>query len=306
MSGQGSQYPDMANPFIKQHTYFRNKYDECLTYLDKQGCQLNDVWSSNEINQTRYTQGALFAVEYASACFWQHHGITPHLLIGHSIGEIVAATFAGVMSLERACYLVTQRSKLMDAVDVNGSMLAVLAPEEKWIKMLPNTIDIALYNSETQIVLSGLKDDIQAFASELKSNGIRAIEVNVSHPFHSRFMSSCIDDFEASIDNIKFNKPDFPIIGNVNAAVIDQYTPSYWGDHIIEPVKFYQSIQLALKLGANIFLECGPQPTLIKIIKRSLTDDITTLYTMDRTSDPEKQVYDVLKKLSSLGLHVKI
>lgn len=306
MSGQGSQFPNMANEFIRQHIHFKQKFDECLTYFDQHGCDLEHIWSTDEINQTRYTQGALFAVEYAAACFWQYHGITPHLLIGHSIGEIVAATFAGVMSLERACFLVTQRSKLMDSVNVDGSMLAVLAPKEKWIKILPNTIDIALYNSESQIVLSGLKHDIQAFAVELKSQGIRAIEINVSHPFHSRFMTSCIEDFEAAIEHISFNKPDFPIIGNVNATIIDKYTPSYWGDHIIEPVKFYQSIQLALKLGANVFLECGPQPTLIKIMKRGLSSDITTLYTMDRATDPEKHVHDILKTLSNLGIHVKL
>ena len=306
MSGQGSQYQNMGNEFIQQHSHFKNKFNECLEYLDKHGCSLSEVWGNEEINQTKYTQGALFAIEYASACFWQHHGITPHILIGHSIGEIVAATFAGVMSLDQACFLVTQRSKLMDAVNVDGAMLAILAPENKWIKTLPNSLDIALYNAESQIVVSGLSTDIKAYASLLKDHGIRSIEINVSHPFHSRFMSGCVNDFEASISNIAFKKPDFPIIGNVNATVIDQYDSSYWGDHIIEPVKFYQSIQLSLKLGANVFLECGPQPTLVKIIKRSLPENITTLYTMDKNIDSEKHVFDVLKSLSKLGFHIKI
>ena len=157
LSGQGSQYPNMANEFIRQHQQFRNKFEECLECFDKHGCNLKNIWGTTDINQTKYTQGALFAVEYAAACFWQYHGITPHMLIGHSIGEIVAATFAGVMSLDKACYLVTQRSKLMDAVSVDGGMLAVLAPREKWIQLLPTSIDVALYNANSQIVLSGLK-----------------------------------------------------------------------------------------------------------------------------------------------------
>lgn len=306
MSGQGSQYPGMANAFIEQHVQFKNKFYECMEHFDKFGCHLNDIWETDDINKTKYTQGALFAIEYASACFWQYHGITPHLLIGHSIGEIVAATFAGVMSLEKACYLVAQRAKLMDAVHVDGSMLAVLSPREKWINSLPTSIDVALYNAKSQIVLSGLKTDIKDYASILKKEGIRSVEINVSHPFHSRFMTPCIQDFEAAIQDISFKKPDFPIIGNVHATVIDQYDHTYWADHIIEPVKFSQSIDLAVKLGANIFLECGPQPTLIKIIKNSIPAESVKLYTMDRNSDPEKHVFDVLKILSSQGLHIKI
>lgn len=306
LSGQGSQYPNMANEFMSQHLQFKNKFDECLEFFDKFGCNLSDIWDSEAINQTKFTQGALFAVEYASACFWQYHGITPHILIGHSIGEIVAATFAGVMSLEKACYLVTQRAKLMDAVSIDGRMLAVLAPRDKWIHLLPTSIDIALYNAQSQIVLSGLSKDICSFSKKLKDVGIRSIEINVSHPFHSRFMTPCIEDFEAAIEDIHFNKPDFPIIGNVNATVIKEYDNTYWADHIIEPVKFIQSIELAVKLGTNIFLECGPQPTLIKILKKSLHADAVKLYTMDKHSDPEKHVFDVLKTLSNQGLHVKI
>lgn len=306
LSGQGSQYPNMANEFMSQHKQFKNKFDECLEYFDKFGCNLSDIWSTEQINQTKYTQGALFAVEYASACFWQYHGITPHILIGHSIGEIVAATFAGVISLEKACYLVTQRSKLMDAVSVDGSMLAVLAPREKWIHLLPTSIDVALYNAPSQIVLSGLSNDISAFSATLKEAKIRSIILNVSHPFHSRFMTPCIEDFEAAIEDIPFNKPDFPIIGNINATVVNEYDHTYWADHIIEPVKFSQSIELAVKLGANIFLECGPQPTLIKIIKNILPNETIKLYTMDKNNDPEKHVLEVLKTLSSQGLHVKV
>lgn len=306
MSGQGCQYPTMGNAFIENHIVFRQKFDECVERFNHHGCDLSQIWETNQINETQYTQGALFAIEYASACFWQNYGITPHIIIGHSIGEIVAATFAGVMTLDEACFLVAQRSKLMHQVNVDGSMLAVLSPQENWISSLPTSLDIALYNASSQTVISGLKKDIEAYHEYLKQQGIKSIVLNVSHPFHSRYMESCLTSFQNAVKTVSYRKPDFPIIGNIDAKIVNEYTTGYWAKQIIAPVKFYQSMMLAFKLGANIIIECGPQPTLTKIIKKHLPDNVMSLYTMDKHTDPEKHVYDVLQNLSSRGLPIKI
>jgi acyl transferase domain-containing protein len=273
-SGQGAQYPEMLINQCQDVPEVKSLLSSCMNHFTLLGCPLASIWSTDAINETRYTQPALFCVEYALGQYWLNQGIQPALMIGHSIGELVAATLSGVMSLETACRLVYQRALHMDQVAVDGGMLAVLASIESWQHLLPETLDIAAYNAPNQTVVSGDRSALESFQQTLKAQGIRAIPLTVSHPFHSRLMAKALPPFASSIESFEFASPRYTIIGNLTHAPITHYDAKYWCDHIVKPVHFVQSIEYVMNHMTNqpVFIEMGPQPVLINLIKRYVKD----------------------------------
>ena len=294
-SGQGSQYPNMLLEQCQDHPDIQASLQSCMDHFTLLGCPLSAIWSTDAIHETRYTQPALFCVEYALGQYWLNQGLSPDLMIGHSIGELVAATLSGVMPLETACRLVYHRALNMHQVDVDGGMLAVLAPMEEWQDMMPETLDIAAYNAPNQTVLSGDRGEILSLQQTLKAKKIRAIPLTVSHPFHSRLMTSALSGFAASIESFQFAKPTHTIIGNVTHEPIKEYDVQYWCDHIVKPVYFVQSIEKALaQCSQPIFIEMGPQPVLINLIKRYVPE-ATFLPTLEKKGDLSTQI-DLIQK----------
>ncbi len=267
-TGQGAQYPNMLSELMQKEPVFKKSMNQCFKLFQSYHIDLNHKYHSSEVNQTRYTQPALFSVEYALSQLWQSWGISPNLMIGHSIGEIVACTIADVFSLEDACNLVSIRARLMDSIQVDGGMLAILGEFNRFKHMIPETIDIAGYNAQKQIVVSGLKKDLSSFQAQLKSENIRSIPLKVSHPFHSRYMSPMIDEFTHHISSMSFAKPKITIYSNLTSKPYEAFDADYFARHITHPVHFYQSIQQVLNVQDPVMLECGPGPILTSLVKK--------------------------------------
>ena len=274
-TGQGSQYEGMGQQLYETQPVFRETINSCAAILQPY-LQINIVeviyppqkTENNLLNQTQYTQAAIFALEYALAQMWLSWGIKPDVVIGHSVGEYVAATIAGVFTLEDGLKLIAERGKLMQTLPQNGSMFAVFTDEntvKKTIAAYEEKVSIAAINGDSNIVISGDKAIVAEVISKLESQGINGKQLTVSHAFHSPLMQPIIKDFERIAKTINYNEPKITLISNVTGRVIEKEiaTARYWVDHVIAPVQFIRGIKELQKQECNIFLEIGAKPILL-------------------------------------------
>lgn len=285
-TGQGSQSPGMAADLLRDHPVFREAFDRVSGLLDP---HLNrtlrslicaepgeEAEAAALLANTGYTQPALFAIGYALSQLWLSWGVQPDLLIGHSIGEVVAAHLAGVFSLEDACRLVIARSRLMQALPENGGMAAVLCPAERlsaWLVDHPE-VAIAAYNGPANTVISGPLNALEQVIRRAEAAGLDVRPLKVSHAFHSPQMTPMLADFEQALRQIRFSPPTRILISNLSGDVAgaDIATPDYWCEHVINPVRFQQGIQTVQAQGAQVFIEMGARPTLIGMARQCLDD----------------------------------
>ncbi|MGB7412681.1 MAG: type I polyketide synthase [Thermosynechococcaceae cyanobacterium] len=229
------------------------------------------------LDQTAYTQPALFTLEYALYQLWQSWGIQPTAVMGHSIGEYVAACVAGVFSLEDALKLVAARGRLMQALPANGDMVSVMADEATVQRFLDDGrsgIAIAAINGPESVVLSGEQVALKQVTEKLTAQGVKTTPLNVSHAFHSPLMEPMLAEFEQIAQQITYHPPQIDLISNVTGQTIEDSiaTPNYWCNHIRQPVQFAASLQTLDQAGYNIYLECGPKPVLLGMA-RSLLEE---------------------------------
>ena len=278
-TGQGSQYHKMGHQFYATNPVFKEAIDSCHAILESE-CEISlnnilfDSIAPESINATENTQPALFAIEYALARVWLQLGIEPQYLIGHSIGEYVAATIANVFSLKDALRLVAARAKAMANHGGEGIMLAATCSEEEGeaaIKKIDTRVAIAAINGPASIVLSGPSAAANRVGDALKLQGHRITQLAVSHPFHSAQMEPAIAAFRAVAETVQYSAPERTIISNLSGkpATNDIATPDYWIRHIVEPVRFHDSIQEVQQRGSTLMLEIGPHPVLSSMIKQS-------------------------------------
>jgi acyl transferase domain-containing protein/NADPH:quinone reductase-like Zn-dependent oxidoreductase/NAD(P)-dependent dehydrogenase (short-subunit alcohol dehydrogenase family)/acyl carrier protein/trans-aconitate methyltransferase len=292
-TGQGSQYLNMARELYETQPYFRQKVDKCCELLhphlnidlpeilfttEKSNNSNYELRITNyELSQTIYTQPAIFVIEYALTQLWRHWGITPDFLIGHSLGEYVAACVAGVFTLPDAIKLIAHRARLMQQLPDNGKMLAVSASATEiaeYIQVYFNRIAIAAINSPENTVISGEQTAIAQLAEILQNQGIKTTPLSVSHAFHSPLMETMVEEFRQVAESITFHLPKTPIISNITGKVIGEEIANadYWCNHILQPVQFALGIETLTQENCKIFLEIGVKPTLLSIGKTCLPD----------------------------------
>lgn len=312
-SGQGSQYVNMTRELYETQTTFTKQIDKCCTLLQPHlGFNLRDILYPSEdqtetatekLKQTAITQPALFVIEYALAQLWMSWGIKPAALIGHSIGEYVAATIAGIFSLKDALALVTARGKLMQSMPT-GSMLAVPFPEEEVKTLIAETsLEIATINSPENCVVSGTTAAIEAFEKELAAKEIEVRRLHTSHAYHSSMMEGMLEPFTEKVKQVKLNPPTIPFISNLTGTWItaEQATnPNYYAQHLRSCVRFADGVKQLFNNPNPILLEVGPGRTLSTLVKRH-PDKPKEQITLTSVRHPQEEGSDVSFLLKALG-----
>ncbi|MGD9160302.1 MAG: SDR family NAD(P)-dependent oxidoreductase [Desulfobacteraceae bacterium] len=279
-SGQGAQYVNMGLDLYRNEQSFRDDIDFCAEILEPHlGIDLRKIVFppdddfgkvSEELKQTAITQPALFVIEYALARLLISWGIRPAAMIGHSIGEYVAACLSGVFSLEDCLSLVALRGRLIQGLP-KGSMLAIPLSEEKLKPLLGKGVSIAAVNSPDQCTVSGPSEKIELFKSIMEDQGIICIDLHTSHAFHSEMMEPVLKEYADHVKKIDRNSPGIPFVSNVTGTWItegDATDPDYWSRHIRHTVRFADGMKELLKTEEQVLLEVGPGRTLKTLAMR--------------------------------------
>jgi acyl transferase domain-containing protein len=323
-TGQGAQYPGMGRGLYAGEPVFRDAIDRCDERLrPRLGHPLADLLfpaperedeARRLLDRTRFTQPALFALEWALAETWRAWGIRPHAVLGHSVGEYVAACVAGVFSLEDGLDLIAERAALMDALPDGGGMAAVLADADTVAPLLEpagGRLSIAAVNGPANTVVSGDADALDALRARLAERGIEVRPLRVSHAFHSARMEPMLGAFEEAAARVRFQPPRMRLVSNLTGEVAraDEVTrPGYWVRHLREPVRFMDGVRALQDAGVTTFMEIGPGATLIGMAADSISSESGTdpawIPSLRRGRDDEEMLADAVAALHAAGVDV--
>ena len=267
--GQGAQRINMGLELYRTEPVFREAFEQCLRLLP--ALDLRAALASDEtLRQTRFTQPALFAVEYSLAQLWMSWGVRPTAMIGHSVGEYVAACLAGVFTLDDALRVVAERARLVQE-QPPGAMVAVRLPEDEVQALLGSALSIAAINAPELCVVAGPFDAIDAFERRLKEKGKASVRLKTSHAFHSVMMDPVVAPMAALLRQIRLNRPQIQYVSTVSAQWVtdaDAINPDYWAGHMRQTVRFAEAVARLLADPANVLLEVGPGQTLSTLVRQ--------------------------------------
>jgi acyl transferase domain-containing protein/thioesterase domain-containing protein len=312
-SGQGAQYVGMGSELYGIERGFRESVDQCSEILQPYlGLDLRQILyprdsvaeeAAQTLNQTSITQPALFVLEYALAKLWMSWGVHPTDMVGHSIGEYVAACLAGVYSLEDALALVEARGRLMQSLP-GGKMLAVRLHEPEIRSLLDgHELSLAAINSPSLCTVSGSETAIEGLKQRLSERGVECRPLHTSHAFHSSMMDPILDAFREKVRSTKRNPPQIPFLSNLSGKWItpeQAMMPEYWTKHLRHTVRFSDGVQELLKDSNRVFLEVGPGSTLSTLVRQHLSGTGSRVV-LGSLRHPHEQESDDAFILNSLG-----
>lgn len=320
--GQGTQYANMGAYFYKLFPVYKNIIDQCANILltiinldirDILYAQRKDNFDKESLLLTdnQCIQISLFVVEYALANLLISLNIHPNYLIGHSLGEYVAACLSGVLSIEDALYIVSLRGKLMHQQQP-GEMLAILSPFDSIKSLLSGEISLSAVNTKNSCVVSGSIGEIENLREKLDERKIKNVPLKSSHAFHSRMMCPMLEEFTEGFNNIKLNSPQIPFISNKSGDWVsfdDVQEPNYWAEHIYKPVLFERGLNTILKENTElIFMEVGPGHVLTSFAlnheSNSGCEAFYMLSNVEESNQAEKHFNLILGQLWLLGVDI--
>jgi acyl transferase domain-containing protein len=314
--GQGSQYVNMGLNLYKHEPEFRETVDYCAeTLMPFLGIDLRDILYPKDgdlkdteelLKKTGFQQPAMFTIEYALARLWMQWGVKPSAMIGHSIGEYVAACLADVFSLKDALMLVANRGRMMQDLP-GGSMLSVRLPAREVESKLPPVLSLAVVNAPSLCVVSGPSDSIALFQKALEAEGVTSRLLQTSHAFHSPMMETIVKPFSALVESTVPASPKIPFVSTATGAWItpeQASDPMYWGRQLRLAVRFAEGVKTLWDTSDYVLLEVGPRTTAATLARQQIKDKTKqkAIATLSDTSEDEAEWKAVMSAVGDLWL----